>query len=141
MAKYVIHKIGFYYTDECFAPGEEGNKGSIVGIYNNLEAAKEQKQQADVQSLRSQTGMNAVDFFFDRPNYDAIYDQLENYYQQEYGIEIDDKYYFNLPDEINEKQAIQLLSILDFTFHQIVEYNDDEEPVADDLSAQELDEF
>lgn len=140
MAKYVIHKIGFFYTDECFAP-EEGRKGSVVGSYNELATAKEAKKRADIDSMRMLAGMNAVDFFFDSPNYDAIYDQLANYYQQEYGLTIEDKYYFNLPDEMNERQARQILSILEHTFHQIVEYNDDEEPVIDDLAAEELGEF
>ena len=51
------------------------------------------------------------------------------------------RYYFNLPDTINEKQAADFLAILEHTFHQIVEYQDDEEPVVDDLASQELGEF
>lgn len=142
MAKYVIHKKGFFYTDEAFE-AVEGEKGSIVGMYSTLEEAKEEKRRADIQSVQNLAGMNAVDFFFYSDNYDAIFNALEALYKTEFGIAIEDKDYFEFPENIDDVQAEKLLEIIGVTFHDIVEYADDVAIDPDDFefSYEELGEF
>ena len=76
MAKFVIHKKGFFYTDEAFEVAE-GEKGSIIGTFNNLEQAKIEKAKEDIISIQNFGGMNVVDFFFYNDNYDEVYQQFE----------------------------------------------------------------
>lgn len=142
MAKYVIHKKGFLYTDEAFEV-VQGEKGSIVATYDNLESAKIEKGRQDILSMQNLKGMNAVDFFFYNGNYDQVYQKLEEYYKLEFDLVIDDKYYFNLPNEISSTQAQYFLNIFDLSFHDIAEYADDEvlNPNDFNLEAEELGEF
>ena len=127
MAQYVVHKLGFFYTDESFV-SEDGYTGSIVAKFSSLEEARQAKESADIKSLQGCRGMNAVDFFFgdgSATEMDAIYEQLVSYYQTEYGQTIDD-YYFLLPSDMSQSQARKLLTIMNLTFHTIVEYADDD---------------
>lgn len=124
MAKFVIHKRGFFYTDEAFELAE-GEKGSIVGTYNNLEEAKIEKAKQDLLSIQNFGGMNVVDFFFYNDNYDEVYQQFEDFFSSEFNIKIEDKYYFDFPDVISAEQAKKIHEILKITFHDIVEYEDD----------------
>ena len=142
MAKYVIHKKGFFYTDEAFEEAE-GAKGTIVATFDNLEDAKIEKERQDILSMQNLKGMNAVDFFFYSNNYDEIYQKLEAYYKSEFNLNIADKYYFELPDEISSSQSQYFLTIFDLSFHDIVEYTDDEVLNPDDfnLEEEELGEF
>ena len=142
MAKFVIHKKGFFYTDEAFKLAERA-KGSIIGTFNNLDAAKLEKEQQDITSMQNLRGMNAVDFFFYNKSYDEIYQKLEDYYKSEFDLLISNKYYFDLPKEINKDQAKFFLKIFEISFHDIVKYSDDDELNPDDfnLEAQKLGEF
>ncbi len=142
MAKFVIHKKGFFYTDESFELAE-GTKGSIVGTFNTLEEAKTEKEQQDILSMQRLKGMNAVDFFFHNSTYDQIFQKLEDYYKTAFALTISDKHYFDLPKEISSEQAKVFLNILEISFHDIVEYSDDEELNPEDfnLEEQELGEF
>jgi hypothetical protein len=124
MAKFVIHKKGFFYTDEAFEVAE-GEKGSIIGTFNNLEQAKIEKAKEDIISIQNFGGMNVVDFFFYNDNYDEVYQQFEDFFLSEFNLKIEDKYYFSFPDTISEEQAIKIQQILNLTFHDIVEYEDD----------------
>jgi len=139
MAKYVIHKRGFFYTDEAFELAA-GAKGSIVATFDNVEEAKIEKQKQDILSVQDFGGMNVVDFFFHNDdNYDKIYQKLEEFYQSEFGLEIDDKYYFLFPEKISEKQAEEFLKILEISFHDVVEYDDEVELNPDDFNLEEMD--
>lgn len=142
MPKFVIHKKGFFYTDEAFESPEDTH-GSIVGTYATLESATAAKKEVDIVSLQKMKGWNAVDFFFYNKNYDEVYGKMEAYYKSEFGLTIDDKYYFEFPKEITKEQASMFLSILDQSFHDIVEYPDDIvlDPNSFNLQEQELDEF
>ncbi|MGB8195022.1 MAG: hypothetical protein WCF67_24005 [Chitinophagaceae bacterium] len=142
MAKFVIHKKGFFYTDEAFEAAENTH-GSIVASFENLEDAQKAKHTADILSMQKLKGMNAVDFFFNSNNYEQVYQQFENFYKSEFDLSISDKYYFNLPKEISTGQAQRFLEILNVSFHNIVQYDDDKQldPASFDLQEQELDEF
>jgi hypothetical protein len=138
MAKFVIHKRGFFYTDECFE-AVEGEKGSIVGTFNNLEEAKIEKEKKDIISIKKLGDMNAVDFFFDNENYEEIYQQFMDFFSSEFNQKIDDKYYFIFPKIITTEQAEKIQKILDITFHDIVEYDDDVELNPEDFNLEECD--
>lgn len=142
MAKFVIHKKGFFYTDEAFELAE-GAKGSIVGTFDTIEEAKTEKEQQDILSMQKLKGMNAVDFFLYSKKYDEVYQKIEEFYKSEYNLTISDKYYFELPQEINLEQARFFLDTFDISFHDIVEYSDDEDLNPEDfnLEEQELGEF
>lgn len=142
MSKFVIHKKGFFYTDEAYEVVDEA-KGSIVGTYTRLEEAQAAKANADLASMCGLKGMLAVDFFLYRQDYDAVGRHMEDFYQKEFGLKIEDRDYFNFPAEINNEQAKVFLQILQLSFHDIVEYADDVVLNPDDfnLDEQELGEF
>ncbi|MCP9762442.1 hypothetical protein [Lacihabitans soyangensis] len=131
MAKFVIHKKGFFYTDESW---EDVNaNGTVVSIFNTLEEAKAEKINQDIISMQNLKGWDARDFFFydnnfDTKNYDEKFEQMENYYKTEFDLTITKKNSFNFPNEINSEQAKVFLNILGFSFHDIVEYCDEEAP-------------
>jgi hypothetical protein len=90
-----------------------------------MEEAKAAKIEADIKSLQKLKDNNAVDFFFHAENYDAVYQQMEDYYKSEFNQTIKDKYYFDFPSKISKDQAQKLLEILQLSFHDIVEYGDE----------------
>ncbi|CAI2765987.1 hypothetical protein [Flavobacterium collinsii] len=136
MAKFVIHKRGFFYTDEAFELAE-GELGSIVGTFNNLDEAKIEKLKQDIISIEYFGGMNVVDFFFYNDNYDEIYEKFEVFFRSEFNLEIEDKYCFDFPDAISFEQAEKIYEILNITFHDIVEYDDDVVLNPDDFNLEE----
>jgi len=142
MAQYVIHKIGFFYTDEAFEAVEDA-RGSIVGIFKSIEEATKVKREADLFSMQNLAGKNLTDFFFYSPDYDEIFEKVNKYFFNELGIVIEDKYYFELPKVISIEQATTLLDMIGVTFHSIVEYEDNVvlDPDDYDLVEQELGEF
>lgn len=124
MAKFVVHKKGFFYTDDSFDLIED-SKGSIVGTFDNLDDAKEEKGIQDIKSMQSIAGNNATDFM-DDTDYNSMYRKIEEYYKSEFGLTISNKSYFHFPTEINPVQAKALLDILNVSFHDIAEYADDD---------------
>jgi hypothetical protein len=142
MPKFVVHKKGFFYTDENFEV-VEGSKGTIMGAFPNLEKARLEKEKQDLISMQKLKGMNAVDFFFTSSNYEDTYKKIEDFYKREFNLTIADKYYFDFPAEISEQQARVFLEILGISFHDIVEYPVGEilNPDNFNLDEQELGEF
>lgn len=136
MSKFVIHKKGFFYTDEAFEAAE-GIKGSIMGTCATLEEAQDAKAAADIESMQGLATYNAVDFFFYKDNYKEIQQQLAHFYSIAFGLTIEDQDYFNFPDEINKEQAKTFLEILAISFHDIVEYPDGQELNPDDFNLDE----
>jgi hypothetical protein len=125
MAQYVVHKIGFFYTDECFVAEQE--KGTVIGITKSLEEAQVIKKREDIKSMKSVGGINAVDFFFESDNFRDILKNMAAYYKTAFNIDIDkNAHHFVIPKQMNEEQAAQFLSLLELSFHNIVEYGDDE---------------
>jgi len=142
MAKFVIHKRGFFYNDEAYNV-VEGVNGSIVEAFSNLEDAKREKENQDIISMQNLKEMGVEDFFFYNNNYDRVYNQFKDYYNLEFCLNIEEMDYFCFPKEITKEQAIKFLEILNITFHDIVEYNDNEELNFDDFNIKEfeLEEF
>lgn len=126
MAKFAVHKKGFFYTDEAWE--DVDTIGSTVKVFDTLEEAKAEKVIQDVISIQNLKGFNAVDFFFYAENYDKKYEKMNYYYKTEFGLEIADKHYFDFPIEINTNQAQELLNILEISFHEVVEYADEMAP-------------
>jgi hypothetical protein len=125
MAQYVVHKIGFFFNDDNYEVGQE--RGNVMGITQSLEEAKAIKYREDIESMKGLANNNAVLFFLEHPNYEEIYKKLQAFYQTEYGMYISTAGpILLLPDEINNEQAAQFLSIMELTFHNIVVYADDE---------------
>jgi hypothetical protein len=124
MAQYAVHKIGFFFNDENYEIGKE--KGNIIAITRSLEEARAIKFKADIESMKAQADFNAVIFFLEKPNYKEIYRKLSEYYQSEFGMYISQTGMTLLPEKINDAQAAQFLSIMELTFHTVVEYSDDE---------------
>ena len=123
MAKFVIHKKGFLYNDECFE--DVGAIGTTVNVFDTLEEAKVEKLNQDTISMQNLKGWNAVDFIFDNME---KFQKIESYYKTEFGLTIADEHYFNFPSEINSQQAKEFLDIIGVSFHDIVEYTDENAP-------------
>ncbi|WP_276379354.1 hypothetical protein [Flavobacterium sp. H4147] len=129
MAKYVIHKISFFFTDESLIKlPEEEVKGSVVKIFNDLEEAKKEKQEMDLHSMQNLAGNSLSDFLDIDEDNSEILEKLQLFYKSEFNLNIDPNRYFEFPSVITEQQAKQFLDILHITFHNIVEYDDDEDP-------------
>jgi hypothetical protein len=137
MAKFVIHKKGFFYTDDSW---EDVNaNGTVISVFDTLEEAKAEKINQDIISMQNLKGWYARDFFFydkkfDTKSYDEKFEQIENYYKTEFGLTIADKDSFDFPNGINYEQAKVFLNILGFSFHDIVEYTDEDAPIPKDQS-------
>lgn len=129
MAKYVIHKISFFFTDESLIKlPEEEVKGSVVKIFNDLEEAKKEKQEMDLRSMQNLAGNSLSDFLDIDEDNSEILEKLKLFYKSEFNLDIDTKDYIEFPNAISTQQAKQFLDILHITFHNIMEYDDDEDP-------------
>lgn len=126
MAQYVVHKIGFFYTDESFEVGQD--KGTVMGITKTLEEAQAIKSREDLISMKSVGGFNAIDFFFGHDNFTTIHKNIKEYYKTTYNRTFDknNDYNIDIPKKINDEEATAFLSIMELSFHNIVEYGDDE---------------
>jgi hypothetical protein len=125
MPQYVVHKIGFFYTDECFAVGEE--KGTVMGITRSLEEALVIKNQEDIASLKQTAGITLENFYFDHPKQEEIIKQLKAYFESEFNTRYNGLYPGSpTPSNLTDEQAARLLEILKLSFHNIVLYDDNE---------------
>jgi hypothetical protein len=125
MAQYVVHKIGFWYTDDGYEIGDE--KGNVMAITKSLEEAQSIKQREDIISLKGLYNDNPVVFYLERDNYQEIDKKMVAYYESEFDLTINhNARYYEFPKQISDEQALQFLSIMELTFHNIVEYGDDE---------------
>lgn len=122
MAQYVVHKIGFFYDDDWYQANEP--KGIVMGIFSSLEEAKLWKSWEDIEAMKGIAGHGAYRFVGVKTNRDEIYEKLEEYTKAEFGIDPRESYSF--PKKINDEQAARFLSIMEITFHNIVEYGDDD---------------
>lgn len=126
MAQYVVHKIGFFYTDESFEVGQD--KGTVMGITKTLAEAQAIKSREDLKSMKTVGGFNAIDFFFGHDNFNTIHKNIKEYYKTNLNVTFDkqNEYNIELPKTITDEQAATFLSIMELSFHNIVEYADDE---------------
>lgn len=122
MPQYVVHKIGFLYNDNAFEVGEA--RGNVMGVSSSLEEARLLKKLEDIDTILRMAGKTIHNFFRQHPHYEAILQKLTVFYKK-----------FNLtyaegrecvPPNINEEEAAELLSIIEISFHNVVEYGDDE---------------
>lgn len=126
MAQYAVHKIGFFYTDESFEVGQD--KGTVMGITKTLAEAQAIKSREDLKSMKTVGGFNAIDFFFGHDDFKTIHKNIKEYYKTNLNITFDkqNEYNIELPKTITDEQAATFLSIMELSFHNIVEYADDE---------------
>lgn len=129
MAKYVIHKISFFFTDESLIQlPEEEVKGSVVKIFNDLEVAKKEKQEMDLLSMQNLAGSSLSDFLDIDKDSSEIRKKVQLFYKSEFNLNIGSENYIEFPKTITVQQARQFLDILNVTFHNIVEYDDNDDP-------------
>jgi hypothetical protein len=124
MSKFVIHKKGFFYTDDSWDRVDEV-KGSITGTFNTLEEARKAKEDLDITSLQKMAGLNATEFIVDSENYKSLLEQLSVYFRQQWNMELSDGYYLEIPPGMTAAQASEVKRILGTSFHDIVEYPED----------------
>lgn len=125
MAQYVVHKLGFWYTDDCYEVGVE--KGNVMAITKTLEEAQAIKKSEDIKSLKGLYPDNPVIFYLEHDNSPEIDKKMVAYYASEFNQTINTgSPYYEFPKNISDEQALQFLSIMELTFHNIVEYSDDE---------------
>ncbi|HEX2629880.1 MAG TPA: hypothetical protein VHM26_12730, partial [Chitinophagaceae bacterium] len=124
MSKFVIHKKGFFYTDDSWDCVDEV-KGSIAGTFSTLEEARKMKEELDIISLQKMNGFNVADFIMHTKNYKSLLEQLETYFRQEWNKKLQDGHYLEIPVGITAAQASEVKRIIGVSFHDIVEYPDD----------------
>lgn len=124
MPQYVVHKIGFQYNDNAFEVGEA--RGNVMGISPSLEDAMWLKKMEDINTIQRMAGHNIYNYFRENPNTREILEKLALFYKKfnlrypyEQGSEC-------VPPGISEEDAAELLSIIEVSFHTVVEYGDDE---------------
>lgn len=122
MQRFVLHKKGFYYTDEYYASAES-LKGTIIGIFDSLEDAKIEKERQEINSLRKLSG-SVGDFLSFDNDYENIFNSLKDFFKTEFNMVIEDAYEAYLPKEVNEKQLKQILEITGISFHDIIQYDE-----------------
>lgn len=123
MPQYVIHKIGFLYNDNAFEIGEA--RGNVMGISPSLEEAKLLKKLEDIDTIQRMAGKTINNFIRQSPRYEAIIQKLATFYNANFRLKYEEGKEC-VPPNINEEQAAELLSIIEVSFHTVVEYGDDE---------------
>jgi hypothetical protein len=124
MAQYVIHKIGFWYTDEGYKIEQE--KGTVIAITKSLDEAKAIKNREDIKSLKGATSISPFEFIPNDDNFDNRYEKLAEYYNSTLGVPANDKSHIEHTKQFTDEQITQILSIIGISFHTIVEYGDEE---------------
>jgi hypothetical protein len=124
MAQYVVHKIGFWYTDEGYKMEQE--KGTVMAMTKSLNEAKAIKSMEDIKSLKGATRISPFEFIPNDDNFDEVYEKLEVYYNTTLRAPANDKSHIELTKHLSDEQITQILSIIGVSFHTIVEYGDDE---------------
>ena len=125
MAQYVVHKLGFWYTDDGYEVGKA--KGNVMAITKTPEEAQAIKKSEDIKSLKGLCADNPVTFYLEQDNYQEIDKKMVAYYAAEFNLTINTgSPYYEFPKNLSDEQALKFLSIMELTFHNIVEYSDDE---------------
>lgn len=129
MAKYVVHKKSFFFTDEDLLElPEEEVKGSVISIFDNLEEAKIEKEKQDILSIQNLANANVNQFINGLVREEEVYEKFYKFYALELNTIIKAGDYFDFPDTISKELAEKFLEILPLRFHNIMEYDDDEDP-------------
>lgn len=129
MAKYIIHKVSFFFTDDSLIIlPEEEVRGSVVATFNNLDKAKTEKEKQDIISMKKLSGFDVKQFYYEEDNQQKVFEELKKFYLSDFNLEIAEDEHFNFPDTISEEQAKKFMEILNVKFHYIMEYEDDEDP-------------
>lgn len=148
MAKYVVHKKGFYYNDNYRAEFVRKTR-TVVSIHSTLEEAKKTKEKEDLISVKAFAGYEMKELLNFLPDmlYDKIRETLELFLESNFGYaktpqDHDDylenhSHEFVLPENATNDQLSQLLRILNLTFHDIVEYQDGDESYNREVSFEE----
>jgi hypothetical protein len=130
MAKFVIHKKGFFYTDDSW---EDVNaKGTVVSIFDTLEEAKAEKINQDILSTQKLAGYRCEEFYLSSNRFDEIDKKVQAFIEAEYNLKMDRD--FLLPGNLSFSKAEELMNIMEFSFHDIVEYTDEDAPIPKDQS-------
>jgi hypothetical protein len=132
MPQYVVHKIGFLYNDNFFEPGE--TKGPVMGISTSLEEAKMFKNLEDIDTIQQMGGHTIRNFLRQNPNYETILLKLTEFYKT-YRIAFEEGEPC-VPSNMYDELAAEFLSITELSFHNIVEYSDEDVIHPDAFSSQ-----
>jgi hypothetical protein len=119
MTEYVIHKVAFFWNDDCFS---EHCTGSFVAGFDSLEEAEKNKEILDIQTIQDFGPESVIDFIMGDPNQKEILDSLSEYF----NISREEIADFNLAG-LTKEEAIFVKEKMDLSFHNIVEYTDNQE--------------
>ena len=126
MAQYAIHKLGFYYNDEAEVAVESGKgfRGSLVKVFDSLEKAQEGKAIIDFETIKKLSGKNLLGYFDYRADQEEALAETAEFYQKTFQLKIDTSYSIPILEEMTQDQATHILQLLELSFHEIVEYED-----------------
>jgi hypothetical protein len=128
MAKFAIHKKGFFYTDDAWE--DVGANGTVVSVFDTLEDAKAEKLNQDIISTQKLSGFRCSVFYLYSDHFDEIDTKVQTFLEAEFDLKMGRDSSF--PDNISPSQAQGLMSIMEVSFHDIVEYTDEEAPTPED---------
>ncbi len=119
MTEYVIHKAAFFWNDDCFS---EHCTGSFVAGYDSLEEAKKNKEILDIEVIQNLGSESVIHFVMGDPDIKEILQSLSEYF----NVDVTEIADFNLAG-LTEEEAVFVKEKMKLSFHNIVEYTDDEE--------------
>jgi hypothetical protein len=130
MAQYVVRKLRFFYAYGSYSL--TNYIGTVITITGSPEQAQAIKQAEDIKSLKSLQGSWIDVWVYLNPNPDRICKKLEAFYRSEYNTAIGNLSDLYFPKEITNELAATYLSVLELSFHDIIEYPDNEVITVDD---------
>lgn len=120
MSVYAVHKIGFFYTDDSY---EGYESGSVISIEKTLEAAQATRHEANIKSLEDMDFQRLSEFFVTEPNGRQKEARLLQLLTELYGENAGERF----GAELVKEDADKILSLTGVTFHNIVEYENEDE--------------
>lgn len=137
---YIVQKKGFSYDDNYFTEVDNPS-GFVFGRYDHLNDAVQGLKQADRKSFKRILPFNLLEFI----NFGTIdrlkdYHELKAFYKANFNPKIRfDPEVIEIPREATDNQIDKILELSQLSFHNIVQYDDDQVPLSNQQS--DLDEF
>ncbi|HMS69314.1 MAG TPA: hypothetical protein PKD18_14305 [Saprospiraceae bacterium] len=137
---FIVQKKGFSYDDNSFTE-EDNPTGSIVGQFLDFEDAVQSKKEADRLAFENIFVLNLlelVDLVSDERIKD--FEALKSFYHENFGDDLIFDYdNIEIPQIATEEQIDKILELSQLSFHNIVEYEDDQIPLVN--KPNDLEEF
>ncbi|MCU0390339.1 MAG: hypothetical protein MUE81_04415 [Thermoflexibacter sp.] len=138
MPKYILYKKAFYYDGEYYdshCEMEDGTtpRGRSLAMFSTIEEAQKARREADIEVITVFED-NIISFIPLGKGWATTIERLSTFFKFEFPdlhIHLTTENWETeldlLPDEMSCKQVIEMLDIMQLSFHDIYEYPDEEE--------------